>query len=84
MRYIFAFQESLGTRLGMRYVKVSVEKRGLYLIVLQACAVAEATLKHSKEVLSTEKRNHKALVKAWEEVSSCISYVRKRFLCYMC
>ena len=41
--------------------------------------MAEATLKHSKEVLSTEKRNHKALVKAWEEVSSCISYVNVSF-----
>ena len=47
--------------------------------MLQACAVAEATLKYSKEVLSTEKRNHKALVKAWEEVSSCISYVNVSF-----
>ena len=32
--------------------------------------MAEATLKHSKDVLSTEKKNHKALVKAWEEVRS--------------
>jgi len=36
--------------------------------VFQACAVAEATLKHSKDVLATEKKNHKALVKACEEV----------------
>ena len=37
--------------------------------------MAEATLKHSKDVLSTEKKNHKALVKAWEEVRSYVSYV---------
>ena len=30
--------------------------------------MAEATLKHSKDVLATEKKNHKALVKACEEV----------------
>jgi len=33
----------------------------------KACAVAEATLKHSKDVLATEKKNHKALVKVCEE-----------------
>ena len=47
--------------------------------MLQACAVAEATLKHSKDVLSTEKKNHKALVKAWEEVRSYISYIHVYF-----
>ena len=47
--------------------------------MLQACAVAEATLKHSKDVLSTEKKNHKALVKAWEEVRSYVSYIHVSF-----
>ena len=41
--------------------------------------MAEATLKHSKDVLSTEKKNHKALVKAWEEVRRYVRYIDVSF-----
>ena len=39
------------------------------LPVLQACAVVEATLSHSRETLTSEKRNQKALKKSFDEVS---------------
>ena len=44
----------------------------LYRNTSQAVAVAEATLKHSKDQLATEKKNQKTLQKAYDEDKSLL------------
>ena len=48
----------------------------LYCNTSQAVAVAEATLKHSKDQLATEKKNQKTLQKAYDE-DKCLLEAKK-------